>query len=175
MESQMKYSKVLTTLGLVITVVLAGELLNPKISLAQTYTTQIKNRFTGKCLDAEANSGGNGTIVQVWDCTGFSNQKWIRNPRDFTIRSLRFQSKCLDADVFNRGNGTRVQLWDCTNTPQQRWKLVYTGSSQYYRLRNEVLPQRDLDAERYNRNNGARVQLWQFTSGYTNQHWDFVP
>lgn len=174
MESQMKYSKLLTTLSLVMTVVLAGELLNPKTSLAQW--SQIKNRWTDKCLDADANNGGDGTIVQMWSCTGATNQQWARGPGN-TILNLRFYSnnKCLDADVYNRGNGTRLQLWSCNNSPQQKWDAERVGSSKYLRFYNGVSPKRYLDADRNNRNDGARVQLWEYIPNYTNQHWYSAP
>jgi len=30
-----------------------------------------------KCLDVAGNSHENGTDIQIWDCTGVENQKWI--------------------------------------------------------------------------------------------------
>ncbi|WP_327049406.1 RICIN domain-containing protein [Microbispora sp. NBC_01189] len=31
-----------------------------------------------KCLDVSGNGTGNGTKVQIWSCTGGTNQRWTR-------------------------------------------------------------------------------------------------
>lgn len=114
MESQMKYSKVLTTLGLLVTVVLAGESFNPKKSLAAPYSYEVVNYWNSgsKCLDADIFNGRNGTVVQMWQCTNLDNQKW-RFHEDGSIESARYPGMCLDADYFSGGNGTRIKLWRC--------------------------------------------------------------
>ncbi|MEV7125558.1 RICIN domain-containing protein [Streptomyces sp. NPDC093260] len=33
---------------------------------------------SGLCLDATGNGTANGTVVQLWQCTGAANQKWTR-------------------------------------------------------------------------------------------------
>src|SRR6516165_4934938 len=66
-----------------------------------------------RCLDADAGGGGNGTKVQLWDCWGGANQRWVIN-YDNSIVNSQFATKCLDADNSDGGgNGTKVQLWDC--------------------------------------------------------------
>lgn len=110
----MKYSKVLTTLGLLVTVVLAGESFNPKKSLAAPYSYEVVNYWNSgsKCLDADIFNGRNGTVVQMWQCTNLDNQKW-RFHEDGSIESARYPGMCLDADYFSGGNGTRIKLWRC--------------------------------------------------------------
>lgn len=169
MESQMKYPKVLTTLGLLVTVVLAGELLNPKKSLAVPYPYQVVNDRTRKCLDADFFNGRNGAVVQMWQCTNLDNQKW-RFHGDGSIESARYPGMCLDADYFTGGNGTRIKLWRCAtaingnNANHQKWE-VFDGK----RIRNKQFF-RYLDADLHNPRNGAVVQLWQYT-GVNNQWW----
>jgi hypothetical protein len=82
------------------------------------------NEDSGRCLDADANTiGGNGTKVQLWDCNGWSNQKWIYDAVSHTIYSL-YNGRCLDADLNTIGtNGTKMQLWDCNGWANQKWTV----------------------------------------------------
>jgi hypothetical protein len=58
--------------------------------------------------------------VQLWDCNGQDNQKWIRYT-DGTIRSLH-DGRCLDEDIAGgTHNGTKAQVWDCNGWLNQRW------------------------------------------------------
>jgi hypothetical protein len=35
------------------------------------------NPESGRCLDATGPSSADGTPLQIWDCTGGTNQSWI--------------------------------------------------------------------------------------------------
>ncbi len=64
------------------------------------------------------NNGGN---VQVWDCSGATNQKWEYTPEGF-FKSL-YNGKCLQVagveDI--RAN---VHMWDCdVNDLVMRWEM----------------------------------------------------
>src|SRR4051812_43147292 len=77
----------------------------------------------GKCLD------GDGTKVQLWDCTGGQNQNWVYGaipvfPGSIEIVNGHF-STCLDAR--NLTQGTAVQLQLCTQAPSQLWRPSTTG------------------------------------------------
>jgi Ricin-type beta-trefoil lectin domain len=79
-------------------------------------------RFPGKCLDVDVHGGGrNGSKVQLWDCNGQNQQKWlyVAYPLANSTVSWKF-GRCLDVDITagNR-NGTKVQLWSCNQQPQQ--------------------------------------------------------
>jgi endo-1,4-beta-xylanase len=86
-----------------------------------------------RCLDAELSTNGrNGTKVQLWDCTGRLNQKWVwpgyafgtgivgsENRNGGTFLESHF---CLDADLGTiEQNGTQVQLWTCNGGRNQYW------------------------------------------------------
>ena len=49
----------------------------------------ITSRMNGKCLDVWNNVGPN---VEMWDCNGGNNQKWVYYPEDQSLRSL---GQCL--------------------------------------------------------------------------------
>ena len=86
----------------------------------------------GKCVDvAGADVGGDGAVVDVWDCNNAASfyplnldQQWTLNSDD-TIRTL---GRCLD--IVNNGNtpGAKMQLWDCNGVPGQQWVPQANGS-----------------------------------------------
>lgn len=70
---------------------------------------------TGKCLDDPSGNTANGTKVQLWTCTGGSNQSWT-TVQDGTIRVL---GHCLAA------SGSTVVLWGCSSSFQnQQWRAA---------------------------------------------------
>ncbi|MEU8893339.1 RICIN domain-containing protein [Streptomyces sp. NPDC048442] len=131
-------------------------------------TNDFANRPTTQCLDVDANGGGNGTVVQVWQCNGTSQQRWYLW-NNGALESYRFPGKCLDADLNGGGrNGTKVQIWDCNGTSQQSWshpagdRAIY--NARFYGGGNIVM---DRNANVWG--NGARVQLWQ--KNFQSQQW----
>lgn len=61
--------------------------------------------------------------MQLWDCNGWANQKWIYDATSRTIYSM-YNGRCLDADLGTIGsNGTKVQLWNCNGWANQKWTL----------------------------------------------------
>jgi GH25 family lysozyme M1 (1,4-beta-N-acetylmuramidase) len=70
---------------------------------------------TGKCLDDPSSSTANGTKVDLWSCTGKSNQSWT-TVQDGTIRVL---GHCLAA------SGSTVVLWGCSSSfLNQQWRAA---------------------------------------------------
>ncbi|MGZ9935497.1 RICIN domain-containing protein [Streptomyces sp. NC-S4] len=131
-------------------------------------TNDFAKRPTTQCLDVDANGGGNGTVVQVWQCNGTSQQRWYLW-NNGALESYRFPGKCLDADLNGGGrNGTKVQIWDCNNTPQQSWSHP-SGDRAIYNARfyggGNIVMDRDANVV----GNGARVQLWQ--KNFQSQQW----
>ncbi|MFI1150908.1 RICIN domain-containing protein [Streptomyces sp. NPDC020817] len=131
-------------------------------------TNDFAKRPTTQCLDVDANGGGNGTVVQVWQCNGTTQQRWYLW-NNGALESYRFPGKCLDADLNGAGsNGTKVQIWDCNSTPQQSWshpsgdRAIY--NARFYGGGNIVM---DRDANVLG--NGARIQLWQ--KNFQSQQW----
>lgn len=93
-------------------------------SLAQQFsydpnTKAIKNTGSGKCMDADMNSG----IIQQWNCANTGNQQWTM------IDQNRFQvaadsSKCISI-AGNGGQGDQLYLHSCAdNLPTEHFSWV---------------------------------------------------
>ena len=135
------------------------------------------------CLDADTNTiYHNGTIVQLWTCTGAPNQQWRAGPGGSLINAQ--SGRCLDADLATIGlNGTRVQLWDCSGAINQRWVMPGFGIDAYWEVDSAYNQDgyQCLDADdgatpsnpnlRILLHNGNKVQLWS-CSGQPNQKWE---
>ncbi|GAA2974816.1 RICIN domain-containing protein [Actinokineospora diospyrosa] len=143
---------------------------NP-VSVASAQWVQIRSEYGngGQCLDADLNGGGaNGSKVQLWDCNGTDQQKWLLDWDNPRLVNKKF-SACLDADLNGGGaNGTKLQLWDCNGTDQQKWyrftedSALYNGRFSYGRT---IVVDRDVTHS----GNGAKAQLW--TKNFQPQQW----
>jgi hypothetical protein len=123
----------------------------------------------GKCLDAAVDAPfHNGTVVQVWRCNGWANQKWSLGP-DGTIRSvLGGGSWCLDADLGSpTHNGTRAQLWRCNGMTNQKWSPRLDGTVHSVQDGGSWCLDEAVDSTVVN---GTRVQVWR-CNGWDNQKW----
>ena len=106
--------------------------------LALGCLVEIRSEASGKCLDAENDQYGNpnlnGDRVQLWTCTGASNQTWSRTFPDPSPNTISIASdypmapavKVLDAE--NAGpnnpnvNGDPVQIWQYNGKSNQQWQ-----------------------------------------------------
>jgi hypothetical protein len=71
-------------------------------------------RGTGsdRCLDVPKASTANGTLLQIWDCNGGSNQQWVT----LSNGELRvYGGKCLDVPGSATAPGTRVRIYTCND------------------------------------------------------------
>src|SRR3954464_8281965 len=114
----------------------------------------------GKCLDVTDGSTANGTLAQMWDCTGGNqNQTWTLADNG----SVQARGKCLDVAGNSTANGAVVHLWDCYDTvASQKWTLTSAGD-----LVNTAAG-KCLDVKDNNTANGAKLQLWS-CAGTANQ------
>ena len=125
---------------------------------------------TGKCIDDTGSSINNGTNILSFNCTGNSNQQWLFNTEDRTIRSSMDFYKCLDLSNSNTGNGTNIQLWDCNGTGAQKW--VYNGLLKT--IHSGVNSDKCFDAldGSVNPNSNVNLQLWDCNYTSNNQKWE---
>lgn len=84
----------------------------------------LKNVASGRCLDADTGgNGGNGTKVQLWDCSGGINQEWSMF-QDRYIRSnippTHAHGKYLTAE--GTSNGTKIVIHTYYGGTNQHWK-----------------------------------------------------
>ncbi|OLF14404.1 glycosyl hydrolase [Actinophytocola xinjiangensis] len=107
----------------------------------------------GKCVDVNGASSADGTKIQLWTCTGGTNQQWTVSGS--TLRSL---GKCMTATA----DGSLVQLSTCDGGAGQSWSVRSDGT-----IRNGT---RCLDASGGSSADGTQLITWTCTGG-ANQKW----
>jgi type 1 glutamine amidotransferase len=110
---------------------------------------------SGKCVDVNGAGTADGTKIQLWTCTGGTNQQWTRDGG--TLRSL---GKCMTAT--GTGDGALVQLFTCNGGAGQTWTAQADGT-----IRNGT---KCLDANGGSTANGTQLIIWSCHGG-TNQRW----
>jgi type 1 glutamine amidotransferase len=109
----------------------------------------------GKCVDVNGSSTADGTKIQLWTCSGGTNQQWTRDGN--TWRGL---GKCMTATGTN--DGSVVQLSTCNGGTGQNWTTGTNGSL--------VSAGKCLDANGGSTANGTQLIIWTCHGG-TNQRW----
>ncbi len=121
---------------------------------------QIVGGQSGRCLDDPSSSTTNGTQMQIWDCSGQSNQRWTVT----SGKQLQVLGKCLDASGKGTTNGTAVIIWDCNGQTNQQWNVNSNGTI------TGVQSGLCLDANGAATANGTKIILWACNGG-SNQQW----
>ncbi|MER6085277.1 RICIN domain-containing protein [Streptomyces sp. NPDC001833] len=114
---------------------------------------------SGRCIDV-TNAGGDGTRLEILDCSGAAKQKWVFQS-DGTIRSLGL---CMDLAWANTANGTAVQVAKCSGNRAQLFYLSAQGDLV------SALADKCVDVTDNGTANGTKLQLWT-CSGTPNQKW----
>ncbi|NUP51137.1 MAG: cellulase family glycosylhydrolase [Catenulispora sp.] len=116
---------------------------------------------SNRCLDVPSKATTNGTLLQIWDCNGGTNQQWTY----LSNGGLQvYGSKCLDVPNHATTAGTRVEIWDCNGGTNQQWNLNADGT---------VVDRESglcLDVTGGGTANGTAVELWT-CNGQSNQRW----
>jgi beta-glucosidase len=93
----------------------------------------LRNPASGRCLD-DTGSGGSGTKVQIWDCSGAANQVWISPAGGSTGIGTGpitgYQGLCVDVRSANSADGTPVQVYTCNGTNAQQWTVEANNTVQ---------------------------------------------
>ncbi|MFI7427639.1 RICIN domain-containing protein [Micromonospora sp. NPDC049836] len=122
---------------------------------------QIVGGQSGRCVDVPNSSTTNGTQVQLWDCSGQTNQRFTHT----SGRQLQvYGNKCLDANAQGTSNGTQVIIWDCNGQSNQQWNVNANGTI------TGVQSGLCLDATGAATANGTKLILWACNGG-SNQQW----
>ncbi|MGP3984499.1 endo-1,4-beta-xylanase [Streptomyces sp. KR80] len=122
-------------------------------------TAQLRGVGSHRCVDVPNSSTADGTQLQIWDCSGRSNQQWsYTSGRQLTV----YGNKCLDAAGTTKGS--RARIWSCSGAGNQQWVLHSNGSITH------VPSGLCLDVSGQGTANGTAVQLWS-CSGANNQKW----
>jgi hypothetical protein len=72
------------------------------------------------CMN-DKGTGGSGTKVILWSCTGASNETWTHNTKGEYV--LKANGLCLDDPAYSTRNATQLDLYRCTGRSNQRWSL----------------------------------------------------
>jgi len=79
---------------------------------------------SGKCLNDPAGNTANGTTINLWSCSGKSNQRWTV-VQDGTLRT---GGKCLSTAGDSKSNGAKLQLETCNASDgAQLWQAATDG------------------------------------------------
>ncbi|WP_042405495.1 RICIN domain-containing protein [Streptacidiphilus carbonis] len=118
----------------------------------------------GKCLDVPNSSTTAGTQLQIWDCSGGSNQAFTRtSSNQLTVYSGSSQM-CLDANAKGTSPGTKVIIWSCNGQSNQQWSVNSNGTV------TSALSGLCLDVTGASTADGALAELWTCNGG-SNQSW----
>ncbi|KAJ6463478.1 ricin B lectin domain-containing protein [Mycena sanguinolenta] len=72
-----------------------------------------------KCIDVTDGVNADGTLLQMWTCSGGKNQQWV-NRLDGTFQ-WSGTNKCIDLTNGVITDGNQLQIWTCTSGPNQVW------------------------------------------------------
>ncbi|MGW0083089.1 non-reducing end alpha-L-arabinofuranosidase family hydrolase [Streptomyces sp. NPDC003393] len=116
---------------------------------------------SGRCLDVPNASQNDGTYLQIWDCSGRTNQQWtLTDSNQLTV----YGNKCLDVPGHATTAGTRVQIWTCSGGANQQWRVNSDGTIV------GVESGLCLDVTGAGTANGTAVEIWTCNGG-SNQKW----
>ena len=117
------------------------------------YKVKTISRVTdpGKCMDVD---GGGTTNIQLWHCTGNTNQQWIYD--GLYLRHKKDPSKCLDLKAANTHKGNNIQLYPCNGTKAQRW--LYDQAN--HRIRYADNWNRCLEVYKDDNKAGTNIQIY---------------
>ncbi|TKK77210.1 carbohydrate-binding protein [Herbidospora galbida] len=126
------------------------------------WTNALRGTGSNRCLDVNGASTANGSLAQIWDCNGQTNQSWTSN----STSELRvYGNKCLDVSGAGTADGTAVLIWDCNGQNNQKWRLNSDGSMTAIGA-NKCL-------EVNGTANGTKARIWTCNGG-ANQKWTRV-
>jgi hypothetical protein len=143
----------------------------PSSSAMSTNRNVFIAQHSSKCIDANANSNDNGTIIQQYDCNGTSAQVWevidvrVKNqPTGYVTIRKAGTSKCLDVPGGSTDKGTGLILWSCHEGSNQQFKLhLHDNHKVSFINRNSNMC---LDVAGNSKDNGAWII--QYTCAYGN-------
>lgn len=129
-----------------------------------TTTGPIHAVGAGRCLDVPGLTTTAGTQLQIWDCSGGTNQTWTRTTTNQLTVYGGATLRCLDAFGKGTSPGTKVAIWSCNGGTNQQWTVNVDGTIR------GVQSGLCLDVIGAGTANGTLIQLWT-CSGGANQRW----
>ncbi|MBY8877207.1 non-reducing end alpha-L-arabinofuranosidase family hydrolase [Actinacidiphila acidipaludis] len=121
----------------------------------------LRGTGSGRCLDVPNSSQTDGTSLQIYDCSGGTNQQWtLTSGNALTV----YGNKCLDVPGHATAAGTRVEIWTCNGGSNQQWRVNSDGTVV------GVESGLCLDVTGGGTANGTAVEIWT-CNGRSNQQW----
>ncbi|MBD0688963.1 non-reducing end alpha-L-arabinofuranosidase family hydrolase [Streptomyces sp. CBMA123] len=121
----------------------------------------LRGAGSGRCLDVPNSGQADGTSLQIYDCSGGTNQLWTStSDNQLTV----YGGKCLDVPGHATTAGTRVQIWTCSGGANQQWRVNSDGTIV------GVESGLCLDVTGAGTANGTAVEIWTCNGG-GNQKW----
>jgi hypothetical protein len=140
-----------------------------KISLDPTASYTLLGVQSNKCVGPIGGSSSAGVQLEIENCTGTANQRWI--PTQLSGGFFRWKNElnglCIDVNGGSIFPGAAVIQWTCGSQTNQQWTVAdVTGGSERMTARHSGLV---LDVAGQGTAAGTRVQQW-FSNGGANQH-----
>ena len=133
----------------------------PQIGSSTSTAGVLRSVSSNRCLDVPGRATTNGTLLEIWDCNGGSNQQWTALSNG---EVQVYGNKCLDVPNHATAAGTKVEIWDCNGDANQQWTLNSDGT---------VVGRESglcLDVTGKGTANGTSVEIWTCNGG-SNQKW----
>jgi hypothetical protein len=147
----------------------ASEAWNRLPTNGATYT--FVNQAANLCLDDYGWGATNGTIADLWTCTGSIIQKWttrVLGGGYFSIQNA-YTGLCVDNTGGSQTPGNLVTLWGCVGNNNQSWLFMDLGNGQY-KLQNKASGTLILDDPNGSSTPGTQLQIWT-DNGLPPQQW----
>jgi len=129
-----------------------------------------------KCLDLTGSGLTNGNQIQIWDCNGGNNQKWLFKAGSWSIHSFLNTAKCIDVPGGQFNNGAILQIWDCVTNqgyPIDGQKFGYDSNAETIYATNSK-PIKCIDLLGGATTNGNKIGIWDCNNQDKNQKWTFT-
>jgi len=125
------------------------------------------NRDTRRCMDIVGGKAVQGASVQVWNCNGNDNQKFIWCS-DGRIVSRMNDNMCLDIPGGDPTKSANLQIWPCNRADGQYWMYDGNTMSIYPYKTGEKMC---MDVDRGATDPGTMINVYGCTPGTGGEKW----
>ncbi len=83
------------------------------------------------CMTLDAGNTAAGTNVLAWGCQGVTHQRWVYDPYDQTVRSIKDKTKCLTNASYSTkdgGNFSPLTIENCGNRERPQANQMFSFS-----------------------------------------------
>lgn len=134
-------------------------------------THVLLNEQANLCLDDYGWGTTNGTIADLWTCTGAAIENWTLHSLGNSYFSIQnaYTGLCVDNTGGSTTAGNKVTLWGCAGNYNQSWLFMDVGDGKF-KLQNRASGSLFLDDPNGSSTAGTQVQIWT-DNGAPAQHW----